>query len=126
MEYLLTLSPDTARILLLFKRPPCVSLREEEARRCSRPSAVEKSMKRRTEWKRRKEEGWKYRATNSQGTVMGKVTVIPEAVAWTLPASLHFLILLLPWQQGLQPSLLPWPCEDGLKDFEFVFISLQR
>lgn len=96
MEYLLTLFPDTASILLLFRRPPCVSPREEEARRCSRPNAVEKRVKRRTEWNRKKEEGWKYRVTNSQGTVMGKVTAIPEAVAWTLPASLHFLLLLSP------------------------------
>lgn len=48
----------------------------------SRPSAVEKSMKRRTEWKRSGEEG----GSMSKETVkepMGKVTVIPEAVAWT-------------------------------------------
>jgi len=38
-------------------------------------------MKRRKEWKRKKEEGWKYRVTNSQGTVMGKATAIPDAIA---------------------------------------------
>ena len=46
-----------------------------------KPNAVEKSMKRRKEWKRKKEEGWKFRVTNSQETVMGKVTAIPGAVA---------------------------------------------